>query len=197
MQNKRRLIVSKSFKLKYVCLYNTLIKNNNIFITLKSFCESIEDNDGSLYVQKGKVKESTFRGWIKEVNNFTLTNLYDCTSYHNSKLNYKYKQKANIMLLKKINQIDNEYKEQYNKIYNNITLLKNITLQNKKNKYSILFKLKWIFIYKQYISKYKISLTKFSSLISGNNGYGKIIQMYTIKKSTFHNWIKNLNNFIT
>jgi hypothetical protein len=115
MKNKR-LIVSKSFKLKYVCLYNTIKKNINIIITLKSFCESIEDNDGLQYVHKGEVKESTFRGWIEEVNSFTLQNLYECTSYDNSKLSYKYKKKANKLLLKKLlTQFNNECKEDFKK----------------------------------------------------------------------------------
>ena len=194
MVNKR-LIVTKSFKLKYVCLYNTIKKNMNIKTTLKSFCESIEDNDGLLYVHRGDVKESTFRGWIKEVNNFNLQNLYDCTSYTNSKLNYKYKQKASIILLKKLKQLNNNYKEDYKQINKkNKLIIKNKQTIQKRTKYSILFKLKWIFLYKQYILKSKISLTNFSALITGNNGYGKIIPTNSIKKNIFYNWIKKLNN---
>ena len=182
--NNKRLIVSKSFKLKYVCLYNTIKKNVNINITLKSFCESIEDNDGILYIHKGEVKESTFRGWIEEVNNFTLQNLYDCTSYHNTKLQYKYKKKANKLLLKKLlTQFKTEYKEDFKKPKKN----------RKRNTYSTLFKLKWISIYKQYILKSKISLTNFTSYISGNNGYGVFIPCESITGSTFRKWLNTLN----
>ena len=83
--NKR---YNKYLKLKYVSIYKSLKKKEK-HLSLRSFCKMINDIDEYKDFKLIKLNEATFRGWIKQVDNYSIDILYNITdTYYYRKYRY-------------------------------------------------------------------------------------------------------------